>query len=138
MHKVHPSQGFWGAFVYRREEGREEQASLAFPLFLPGGELLLSRQRPPGSLLCLPRAEPLSLLWGLPPSIVAPSSLACMWVSLSFCTMSSSRMGLVIFVFISPAAPSGGPVQCVGSLGWNSQALALLSPCSGLGAHARQ
>lgn len=42
--------------------GREEQVSVAFPAFLPGGEPPLSCQCPPRSL-CLPGAEQLSPLW---------------------------------------------------------------------------
>lgn len=45
------------------EEDGEEQASLTFPAFLPGGELLHSHQHPPGSLPCVPQAEQLCPLY---------------------------------------------------------------------------
>lgn len=86
------------------------------------------------SAFCACRAEQLSRLWGPQPHTSGLSGLA--WASWSFCTVSSSRVGLVIFTLPSPGGPPPGPAECIVSLGWSFQTLGLLFPGL-LGAHLR-
>ena len=84
---VFAPQGFWEASVYgHRRRGRTRVTS-AYPLFRPGGELLLSIST---------QLEALSVCLGLSscprcgvPGIRALYSLIRVWVSSSFCTVSS-------------------------------------------------
>lgn len=61
---VFAPQGFWEASVYgHRRRGRTRVTS-AYPLFRPGGELLLSISTQLEALSVLPWAKQLSSLWG--------------------------------------------------------------------------
>lgn len=111
------------------QEWRPERGSLAPPIFLPGGELLLRRQHPPGSLLCLPRAKQLSSLWG---PWHRSSVLTDLWVSLWFCTVSTSRFRRVTFTFMAPEVPVAEHIR---SLGWVAGRVTFVP---GLRAHPRQ